>query len=310
MITAVIPCFNAEPFLAEAIESVLAQTRPVDEVIVVDDASTDRSREVASRFPVKLLCMPVNRGHAAARNMAIAVAQGDLLAWLDADDRWEPHHTATVCGLLDRFPEAAVAYGSVRLCGARNEVWSNFPCHHRPTDVFWDCFRGTIVPAMAAVTRKAAVVEVGGFNETVRSAPDFDFWLRLARRYPFVCTQEVTATYRWHDGQISRQPLEQLRSMYASRWRFHQSVPSDQSDFRRELETRLLKLWRLNLWRAWRRGAMDEVRVLVSLASMVPGAEPLVLRWRALSLVPGAAIRGLKRTLRPFKTLLRSVRGS
>src|SRR4051794_6385105 len=114
MITAIIPCYNAEPFLAEAIESVLCQTRPVGEIIVVDDCSTDESVRVASRYGVKLLRTGCNSGHATARNLGIAAAQGELIAWLDADDRWEPHHCETVCGLLDRFPEAAVAYSAVQ----------------------------------------------------------------------------------------------------------------------------------------------------------------------------------------------------
>ena len=89
MISVVIPCYNREPFLAETIESVLKQTRPVGEIIVVDDGSTDRSAEVARSYGARVISMNRNRGHAAACNAGVDAARGDLLAWLDADDYWD-----------------------------------------------------------------------------------------------------------------------------------------------------------------------------------------------------------------------------
>jgi glycosyltransferase involved in cell wall biosynthesis len=110
VITALVPCFNAERYLDEAIASIRAQTRPVDQIIVVDDCSTDASRIVAKRHGVVLVQTPVNSGHATARNLGIAAADGDVIAWLDADDYWAPNHVETVVGLLERFPQAAVAF--------------------------------------------------------------------------------------------------------------------------------------------------------------------------------------------------------
>src|SRR6516165_7339471 len=90
-VSVIIPAYNVETFLHQTIESVLHQTYPVAEVIVVDDGSTDRSFEVAKSFgsPVHVLCQ-VNAGASIARNHALDHASGDLIAFLDADDLWEP----------------------------------------------------------------------------------------------------------------------------------------------------------------------------------------------------------------------------
>jgi glycosyltransferase involved in cell wall biosynthesis len=94
-ITAIIPVHNGERHLAEAIQSVLAQTLPPGEIIVVDDGSTDASAAIAQSFgaPVRVLAQP-NLGPAAARNLGLAHATGDLLAFLDADDLWTPNKLA------------------------------------------------------------------------------------------------------------------------------------------------------------------------------------------------------------------------
>jgi glycosyltransferase involved in cell wall biosynthesis len=94
LISVIIPVYNGDRYLGEAIQSVLDQTYPVHEVIVVDDGSTDKSAEIARQFPqVKLLTQP-NQGDATARNLGVKYATGDFIAFLDADDRWLPHKLA------------------------------------------------------------------------------------------------------------------------------------------------------------------------------------------------------------------------
>jgi glycosyltransferase involved in cell wall biosynthesis len=309
MITTIIPCYNAAPFLAEAIESVLAQSRASDEVIVVDDCSTDDSAEIAARYPVRLLCTERNSGHAAARNVALAAAEGDLIAWLDADDYWDAHHLAKVCGLLDAHPTAGVAFSGVRLIGARQGEWTNFPCHDRPTDVFWDCFRRTILSTSTVVTRKAAVDAVGGFNAAMNVAPDFDFWLRMSRHTPFVSTPEITGVYRWHAGQISRDRARQFQSLYESRDRFiAELAESGETELAGEAAARLPDIWDADLRWAWKRGRMDVLRALLALSPLVPGGEYIERRWRMRSRMPGFVIRNFYRGARTVRSALRGFR--
>src|SRR4051812_12252844 len=99
-ISAVVPCYNGEVFLAEALESISRQSRRVDEIIVVDDGSTDRSAEVAESWGATVIRQP-NRGEGAARNRGIEAAKGDVIAWLDADDLWRPRHIEVVAGMLE-----------------------------------------------------------------------------------------------------------------------------------------------------------------------------------------------------------------
>ncbi len=111
-ISVIIPVYNGARYLGEAIESVLAQTRPPDEVVVVDDGSTDDSALVAQRYPVRLM-QQTNLGASVARNHGVEAAQGDLLAFLDADDLWLPGKLEQQLTWLDEQPDLDVVFGRV-----------------------------------------------------------------------------------------------------------------------------------------------------------------------------------------------------
>src|SRR4051812_50064999 len=103
------PVFNGEPFIAEAIESVLAQSRPASELIVVDDGSTDGSAAVAARFPEVKLIRTENRGPAAARNTGVAESIGEVITFLDADDVMKPERLERQAAALDEDPSVSLA---------------------------------------------------------------------------------------------------------------------------------------------------------------------------------------------------------
>ena len=92
-----------------------------------------------------------------------------------------------------------------------------FAVRNEPRNVFWDCLYAVIVSSSNAVTRKSAMLQIGGYNEAVPVSPDFDLWLRLSRWFSFVSDLTVTANYRWHEKQISAVPMRQRRSVYESR---------------------------------------------------------------------------------------------
>ena len=251
MISVVIPCYNREPFLAETIESVLKQTRPIGEIIVVDDGSTDRSAEVARSYGAEVIALGRNCGNSVARNVGVEAARGDLIASLDSDDYWDLNHCEVVCGLLERHPDAAVAYSAVRLFGTRSGVEYLSPRDHEPFDAFWESFRNCIV-SCSWVMWRSAYLEVGGFDPRIRSASDYDFWLRVAQKYWFVSTPEVTINYRWHQAQISSAPLRQLRSVYESRYRLLQATRQGaDEEFARLLEEKMLAIWDEDIRDAW-----------------------------------------------------------
>ena len=118
-ISVVIPCRNGAEFLGEALDSVRAQTLAPLEVIVVDDRSSDASAEVARAHGATVLRTAEPGGTAVARNLGWRHARGELIAFLDADDRWRPRHLEVVSGLLASAPEAVLAWGSIEFFGLR-----------------------------------------------------------------------------------------------------------------------------------------------------------------------------------------------
>jgi glycosyltransferase involved in cell wall biosynthesis len=291
-ITVIIPCYNAAKYVAEAIESVLRQTRTVREIILIDDHSTDDSVAVARKFPVTILRTEKNSGPAGARNVGFRAVQTEFIAQLDADDTWEPNHCEVVAALLERYPEADVAFASARYFGERDGLYPPSPCHGQPRDVFWDSFRGTIVQGSSAITRRAALMGVGGFDASIRIAPDYDFWLRMSRHSRFVSTPEVTVNYRWHATQISRQPLRQLRSIYESRKRLLDNLRRESEDpLARQVAARLREIWGEDLAIAWHSRRMDYLRLLLGLSDLVPEGESLRRRWARRAWLPAPLLR-------------------
>ena len=280
-VTAVIPAFNRAAFIGEAIESVLAQTRPVDEVVIVDDCSTDDTVAVASRYPVRVVALPVNMGSSGARNAGIREASGDAIAWLDSDDIWLPFHCERTVTLLEAFPGAAVAFSGVELFGDRLEllphhdgVWSPTSLDERQElDVFWPSFlHGPPVPMITAVIRTEALRQIGGFDEELRAGVDADLFLRLAERHRFVCIHDITARYRLHGSQITAQRGHQQRTAFMTRAKLARHARTTGEAATAALyEARLLECWDRALWVAWMARDVEQVRMLCALAPLMPG---------------------------------------
>ncbi|MEO9019052.1 MAG: glycosyltransferase [Gemmatimonadaceae bacterium] len=300
-VSVVIPCFNRAGLLSEAIASVTCQTRAALELIVVDDASTDDSAAIAEGMGARVVRLSANGGTPNARNVGIHAAMGDLVAWLDSDDYWEPRHLETVAGLLDNNPSAAVASSAVRYFGnvadaTRQKVWyCNVP-DSGPADVLAQAFYSTPIPMSSTVVRREALIESGGFDERERTAEDFGMWLRLAARHQFIASREVTANYRFHASQTSAFPEIQWEETYQSRRRFLDEL-NRWGDKQRgvELEKIFARRWITDAEGAWDQGRIHWLRRLVDLAALVPGIPSDVRRkvWlRAYT--PTAIVNGAR----------------
>jgi glycosyltransferase involved in cell wall biosynthesis len=242
-ISAVIPCYNGADYLLQALASVASQSRPPDEVIVVDDGSTDGSAAIAESWGATVLCQP-NRGDGAARNTGLRAAGGDAVAWLDADDRWRPHHLEVVVGLLDRHPEAAVAFGAVERFGDDDTLIPGYVPTDAAGPVVREAFADWVHTTISAVVRRSALLDVGGFDESERYSVDFDLWLRLSRGRRFIATHEVTADWRWHPYQQSASRHRQIAAVYRYRRRFIDQLRRDgDEDLAVELEQDFARIW-------------------------------------------------------------------
>ncbi len=213
LVTVVIPCYNQAHFLGEAIESVLAQTYPHFEVVVVDDGSTDNTQEAAAGYPGVRCIRQENQGLAAARNTGIRHTKGTQLVFLDADDRLLPNALEAGLKALKEHPECAFVAGRYRYIAFDG---SPLPTPQPPRsegDHYAALLRDNHINMHATVMYQRAVFEhVGGFDTTLDSCEDYDLYLRVARDFPIECHDEMVAEYRKHGGNMSRDTERMLRT--------------------------------------------------------------------------------------------------
>lgn len=286
----VIPCYNAAPFLDEALSSVFAQTMSPAEVIVVDDGSTDATARIAERRGVRVIRLPQNGGPAVARNVGLRAARGELVAWFDADDVWEAEHLATVVPLLDRFPQAVLAFSLVRMFGREAGAWPALLPAEMPIDAEEPCLRRCILPQNAVVVRRAEVLAAGGYDERLRVAEDYDLWLRLSRRHPFVCTHTITCNWRRHGAQTSADMQQYWVGEYESRQRYRARVAAEATAaVLARIDARMQDVWREHLASAWHARDQRNFDFHLAMAPAVPGSGPLLPRYRFIrALLPAA----------------------
>jgi glycosyltransferase involved in cell wall biosynthesis len=217
-ISVVIPAYNAEAYLAQAIESCLQQTRLPHEVIVADDGSTDRTAEIAEKFPppVRLVRLPQNMGLSAARNRAVEASTGEWLAFLDADDWFLPNKLELQERCILENPNAVLVYSG---CIVTNTDGSSQREGHfvRPNQLGWWLRYAAAFHVCSVLLRRDAFDEIGGFNSRYRAAEDWDMWLRIADRYStaaFGAAPEPLVMYRQVAGSLSSNAMRMFNARY------------------------------------------------------------------------------------------------
>jgi glycosyltransferase involved in cell wall biosynthesis len=208
-VSVIMPAYNAERFLGQAIQSVLDQTLQDFEVIVIDDGSTDGTREVVTGFedPRIRYIYQDNRGPAAARNTGIAAATGEYVAPLDADDLALPHRLAAQLGALEADSTlSVVGSGYVWIDEQGQQVswdhhsWQKWPELNRIRDWLFDC---PFVPS-ATMFRRAGWEDVGGFDEELIGPEDWNFWMRLVLKgHRLAWHKDVVCLYRYRRDGVS-----------------------------------------------------------------------------------------------------------
>lgn len=206
-ISVVIPVHNAGPRLDQAIGSVQRQSMSPDEVIVVDDGSTDDVAGRVRRLAPGATCIRQPwRGVAHARNAGIEVASGRWIAFLDADDRWRPQKLERQLGALPRVSDdVGCLYGRHATLAAGVSVLSRVPPRHGQLELA-DLLRRNWIGMSTALVRREAVARVGGFDGDLRAAVDWDLWLRMAAAGErFVYLPQLLAECHWSSDGLTRQ---------------------------------------------------------------------------------------------------------
>ena len=205
IVTVVVTCHNQGHFLRESIGSILSQTRLPDEILIVDDGSSDNTRDEARRFPEVIYIRQDNSGLAAARNTGLSRSRGDLLVFLDADDRLLPH--ALEAGLDDfaAHPECAFVFGAFRKIDATGKpLGERAPMRPLGEDAYLGLLRNNQICMHAtAMFRRRALEAVGGYDTSLPACEDYDLYLKIARRFPAHQHARLVAEYRMHPGQMS-----------------------------------------------------------------------------------------------------------
>jgi glycosyltransferase involved in cell wall biosynthesis len=205
-ISVIIPAYNAERFISEAIQSCLNQTFAPHEIIVVDDGSSDRTAEIAESYAplVNVIRLEKNVGVAEARNRAIKASTGDWIAFLDADDYFLPEKLELQRRCALENPRAVLIYGSWRVISVDGE---ESPGRFTPPSALMPMLRFRCnLPLLCILLRRDAVDSVGGFDASLRRCQDWDLWLRIAARFSvtsFAAVPEPLAIYRRVAGGLS-----------------------------------------------------------------------------------------------------------
>jgi len=282
LVSVVIPTYNRKELLVRAVESVLGQTYKKLELLVVDDGSTDGTESHIAEFRKDNrfhYSYQENQGQSAARNLGISQASGEIISFLDSDNYWKKDKLQLQLAFWHEHKGFDILYSNgIPIDMAGNDISGNEPTTHRPsgkiikTLMTWNCVTNNTV----LVPRKC-FQEMGGFNESLRIAEDYDLWLRFATRYSFLYHPRQVTYYCCEGDRLSAQEERNVDVNLQIMESFRQTFPEAVNAliFRKALGN--LHRWRIEA--RWNRGIRPSVLELVySLLS-----NPLDARcWRHL----------------------------
>lgn len=209
-VSVVITTYNYADFIVTAVESVLAQTRPADEIIVVDDGSTDTTPELVAPYVernVVTYIQQANQGPSVARNRGIQASTGDVLGFLDADDTWLPDKLQRQLEWLATHPKASMVSGQM--------VWWHVPRDQRTVVSFKPMspkrlkreltVRNLVGNPSMTLIRRRALNSAGLFDTSLRWGQDWEIFVRLSRVGEVGFVQEPVIVYRWHRSNLSHE---------------------------------------------------------------------------------------------------------
>ena len=211
----VVPLYNKETHIKRTIDSVLAQTVKDFELIIVDDGSTDQSAFIVKSYTdsrIRLI-QQNNSGVSAARNRGIREAKANYIAFLDADDKWEPIYLETISELIKNYPHAGIYSTSYKLVYSNKKIknitikgFRKGRNHGIVKNFFYRAFYdGSPIHTCVACVPKKVFGEVGFFKENITFFEDFEMWFRIIVKYSLACSSKICAfKYNNAENRISR----------------------------------------------------------------------------------------------------------
>jgi glycosyltransferase involved in cell wall biosynthesis len=215
-VSIVVPLYNGEAFITDAIESILSQTYTNYEIIVIDDGSTDGSRQLLIPFFDKISYVyKPNGGIASAYNAGVRISKGELVAFLEQDDIWAPTRLEQHVQYLKRHPDTGMVYSRyfiVDLVAPNDSELSTLNLQGQCfVSLFTTCLeKGSILPFSAVTVLRNVLEQIGELDTDLRVSVDYDTWLRIAFAYAIGFIDAPLFTYRLHGENTSAAPLPAL----------------------------------------------------------------------------------------------------
>jgi glycosyltransferase involved in cell wall biosynthesis len=251
LVSIIIPAYNCDRYITQAVESILTQTYQHYEIIVIDDGSTDRTCQVlAPYFNQIRYVYQENQGVAKARNQGLKIAQGELIAFLDHDDIFLPEKLARQVECFQQQPDVAMVHSGWRRINAAAEFIADVELWHRVPELNlenWLQWMPVLLSAM--MFRREKLLQIGGLDPQFKQACDVDLVLRLALYGCQTCwVEQVLVCYREHDNNDSLNTLIQAQECEAVRDQFFSR--SDLPDAVHQIKHH--SYYRTLVWIAWR----------------------------------------------------------
>ncbi len=205
-VSVVIPVFNQERYLGQAIDSILAQSYRDFELIVVDDGSTDATNDVIRRYEPQIRAFrKPNGGGASALNLGIREARGDWIAWLSSDDLWEPNKLARQMEVVRGLPSVKFVFTDDCIIDSRGKVLERrrFSMPSSRKLRLLKLARGCFIDGSSVLIHMDIFRKIGLFDEGDRFTPDYDLWFRIAKEFEMAHVPEPLVLYRVHGSQTS-----------------------------------------------------------------------------------------------------------
>ena len=222
-VSVIIPVFNGAKYLAEALQSVFAQTWQDYEVIVVDDGSTDDSMEICKQFPdVRIIHHQENRGQSAARNTGVRHAKGEYIAFLDQDDRWYPEKLARQVPILEKGPTYGMVYSNADQIDENGRIVIRNVLDIlsvQPKKSIMDCLGSDmfILPGTVLI-RKSVFEQVGGFDERLSGYEDDDLFSRVFQTTRIYYIRDSLLQWRIYPASYSySERMDRSRKIYVQK---------------------------------------------------------------------------------------------
>lgn len=246
MVSVIIPTYNRETLVVRSVGSVLTQTYENLELHLIDDGSQDNTkRAVAPFFPDSRFHYHYqpNQGQSVARNLGIEKSKGNLIAFLDSDNYWLPDKLRLQTDFLNQNNGFDILYSSGVVVDENGNRLNRPPVKRHTGKILGQLLQGNFISNNTVLVKRYCFEEMGGFDEGLRVAEDYDLWLRFATRYRFLYHPEEVACYCISGDRLSRDEYRVLMTNFHILYRFFEAFPNSCSTKERRLAWANIYRW-------------------------------------------------------------------